>query len=1045
MKKRILFCLLASVVFSLPVAAYETDVIKETPNVRANMVIILDNSLSMFTSCEGPKGVYDKNIEYGGPSVTEPYDKNKYYKSNVRLLQKTDFLSNIAIHEKKINDIEKLGIKKDDLDKYGIIEYLEYTDIFGNKYYDYYYTGNYLNYFFESRINFAKRSLINLMEKIEVKKQEGKTAGISYAIMTYSKWEDGGTFESVIEDCADRETQCSISHLKQINTAVAKSSTAEALRETGFYFQGVRSIYDSSKNYSSPIAYKCQPNLVLIVSDGGTAFDQDYNFWWPWNNVNKLQDRGVTIDYLDDVAEQLFNTDLRSDLDGKQNVVTLTAGFQHIPIIGPMRDVGLKSAALRGGGEYRQLNDVEDLYVFIENFMNFQLRSEASSYGLAIPPDDDNSNYSGDFAYMSMFKPLNFQGRWIGNIKKFRFQNDGTLSSSDEWTATNSSDVENGGVRQKLVQKKEADRKIYTTKNYSTNPVEFKSSNFSSTEKSTYNLSDELISNVRCGGVCREGNLLSDYALGDIVHFTPLVHKFRSNRVVFAGANDGMLHCFNDDPTSTDYGAEMWAYIPEKQLQNLGRLLSNRNPEHPYFVDGGRTIYQPKNDNGTSKDYSLLIFGERRGGKNYYALQINNERPFTEPKLQYTVEPGDSFGQSWSNPRVVPVVYGGSKKDVFFIGGGYDKTYHEDLKDSGKSSYSKKGTGIYAVLADSGISRASLDTIRIPNTGITDCILDPVSFNPGYEYSTRDNVDDNPAVMKDAHSRVYACDMAGNLWGFRDDSDFTLTSGITTSHLPGAKDGVWSNSKIFESDVPLKAFHRPEVVLDQFTEIVKSGETTTAIIKYNGEYVLFGTGDREAPSTKQLANKNRFYSIKNCWNSASPIVKNDLEDVTSSLVGPSEDKKGWYIELENDGEKIVSNSLAFNGIIFFTTYTPAPAATTTSNSNNGNNANNDPCNGMYNTGTARLYALNLKTGGPVLNLSSKGQGTNGEVDETSDNLLPLCKSDRNATIGRGLPGAPQLVFPKNGGVKLTVGVGGGTYSRNLDFRDMTVYFWKERQ
>lgn len=1039
MKTYAQFCLLLIVliIHSLPVSAYETDIIKEIPNVRANMVIILDNSVSMFTSCEGPKGVYDKNIEYGGPSVTKPYDKNKYYKCDVRLLQKTDFSSSLIIYEKQKKFFVDYGVDMAEVDKNGI---MPYKDWIGTT--DYCYTGNYLNYFFESRINFAKRSLINLMEKIEVKKQEGKTAGISYAIMTYSRWEDGGTFESVIEDCADRETQCSISHLKQIKTAVAKSSTAEALRETGFYFQGVRSIYDSSKNYRSPIAYKCQPNLVLIISDGGTAFDQDYNFWWPWNNVNKLQDKGVVIDYLDDVAEQLFNTDLRSDLDGKQNVVTLTAGFQHIPVIGPMRDVGLKSAAKRGGGEYRQLNDVEDLYVFIENFMNFQLRSEASSYGLAIPPDDDNSNYSGDFAYMSMFKPLNFQGRWIGNIKKFRFQNDGTLSSSDEWTASNSSDVDNGGVRQKLVQKKEADRKIYTTKNYSTNPVEFKSSSFNSTEKSTYNLSDELISNVRCGGVCREGNLLSDYALGDIVHFTPLVRKFRSNRVVFAGANDGMLHCFNDDTTSTDYGAEMWAYIPEKQLQNLGRLLSNRNPEHPYFVDGGRTIYQPKNDNGTLKDYSLLIFGERRGGKNYYALQINNERPYAEPKLRYTVEPGESFGQSWSNLRVVPVVYNGSKTDVFFIGGGYDKEYHEDLDDSDKSNYTKKGKGVYAIYAESNGPKADLEMIKLPNTGIDDCILAPVSFNPGYEFSDKDDVEDEAGVMRDAHSRIYACDMAGNLWGFRDDSDFTLTSGITSSHLPGAKDGVWSNTKVFESDVPLKVFHRTEVVLDQFTEIEKKDGNIVKINKYNGEYVLFGTGDREAPSTKQLTNKNRFYSIKNCWNNASPIVKNDLENATSSITGASVDKKGWYIELENDGEKVMSYPLAFNGIVFFTTYTPAPDANTDTNHGNGNN---DPCDGVYNVGTARLYALNLKTGAPVLNLSIKGQGSDGEVDETSGNPLPLCKSDRRVEIGRGIPGVPQLVFSKDGGAKITAGVGNSLYSKSLDFRDMTVYYWKEKR
>ena len=52
-------------------------------------------------------------------------------------------------------------------------------------------------------------------------------------------------------------------------------------------------------------------------------------------------------------------------------------------------------------------------------------------------------------------------------------------------------------------------------------------------------------------------------------------------RMVFQGANDGMLHGF---VAST--GAESWAYVPNMVMGNLNNLSRKPGFTHLYYVDG---------------------------------------------------------------------------------------------------------------------------------------------------------------------------------------------------------------------------------------------------------------------------------------------------------------------------------------------------------------------------------------------------------------------------------------------------------------------------
>ena len=141
------------------------------------------------------------------------------------------------------------------------------------------------------------------------------------------------------------------------------------------------------------------------------------------------------------------------------------------------------------------------------------------------------------------------------------------------------------------------------------------------------------------------------YRLGETFHFNPqlvgypLVWKsyfdasYKSfydhystgstarTEVVYTGANDGKLHCFQ-----TSNGAELWSYIPFSLLKKLKEpaLSPLQATSHTYFIDGKslvKDIKVPKSDGTYYNDYrdwkTGLFFGLGIGGRAYCALDIH--------------------------------------------------------------------------------------------------------------------------------------------------------------------------------------------------------------------------------------------------------------------------------------------------------------------------------------------------------------------------------------------------------------------------------------
>ncbi len=96
--------------------------------------------------------------------------------------------------------------------------------------------------------------------------------------------------------------------------------------------------------------------------------------------------------------------------------------------------------------------------------------------------------------------------------------------------------------------------------------------------------------------------------------------------MVFAAANDGMLHAFYAGTSliDTNGGNEAWAFIPTMALPNLYKLASvNYANQHTYSVDGTPTAGDVYDTVNTAWK-TILVGGLNKGGKGYYALDITD-------------------------------------------------------------------------------------------------------------------------------------------------------------------------------------------------------------------------------------------------------------------------------------------------------------------------------------------------------------------------------------------------------------------------------------
>ncbi|MEG0604702.1 MAG: pilus assembly protein PilY [Acinetobacter sp.] len=236
------------------------------------------------------------------------------------------------------------------------------------------------------------------------------------------------------------------------------------------------------------------------------------------------------------------------------------------------------------------------------------------------------------------------------------------------------------------------------------------------------------------------------------------------------GSTQGSLHVVkvDNDTDSKEPGEEVFTFVPHEMIQNkpeafLSESAVNGGRDNLYYgMDGAWTAYTQyvsktdktltvsssgrKDNDGKDLNQTGLQWvygGLRMGGQSYYALDLTN---INSPSLKFhidpknqnivnssttkTVSPLQYMGDSWSKPTIAWVNWGGTRKLVMFVGGGYDSTgtvqcgdatkndpntldYDQQNKYNDKgyecpkynqaaSSNKKKGAGVYMFDAGNG-------------------------------------------------------------------------------------------------------------------------------------------------------------------------------------------------------------------------------------------------------------------------------------------------------------------------------------------------------
>ncbi len=1113
MKTKLSFMLLfiawSTFAFAEDIDVYGVSNIKVKPNV----LIILDNSGSMGRIDVPPP--YNPDTSYEGR-----YPRNTVYKKN-RSRWKKYFDGNLDNWkcESALTTLNSKGYWEGKLNKNDSL-----VNCSPGGQVETYAMGNYVNYTenppspLSSRMEVAKDVVADLIYQNKEK--------VKFGLMTFYRSNGGhllakcGADTNTLIGEYDPNKDSQMKDMKQSGLGVVgelesdgMTPVAETMAEAGLYFAGKKSWFhtttcktydpdhpnkncqgsDSVPSYyithTSPIENRCQKNYIILVTDGAPTADdakfKDKNYILDTKLSEDQEDdykkSGYSSDayikhysFLDDVAYFLYNTDILPDEGSpgdneKQNVKTYTIGFkQKLPL--------LLTTATRGGGKYYQASNAEELK---ENLKSFLVEIEAQNEvftATSVPINRANKAYAGNFVYYGLFQPTN-DGNWFGNLKKYAITDSGIIQDAEGdpiesegtvvetarsfWsTSADGIGVTSGGAGALL--KDRNDRKLYTytgtARDLTDKSNEFGTDNTVLTDGTYSDITNKVINAVHKGIYSDDNNDNNDWPLASFLHSQPIVvHYYKKNEegnyifdqsMIYAGSNGGMMHCFNDDD-----GKEMWGFIPQDLLGKVSRLSSPTSLE--YFVDGTPVVYDywydDDNDPETSdKNKKLLVFGERRGGDYYTALDISD---YNKPLFEYSISPDilmgttgqETLGQSWSIPQPLKMATSKSTTtDVFLMAGGYD-TNQDSMSPEGNDT---KGRAVYAVDTRSGNLFHNFLFSQFNYTDMTHSIIAVSGF-------------ENPKTK--TTTRVYAGDLYGNLFAFRDDifhwdTDKKDDQGNLKDKFDGMEDGVWEQKLKLYAVPGRKIWHAPNIVNEYFpvnitypkgdindTEENTGDSTTKVIISENriGDYVFFGTGDRAHPERKDLL--NGFYAIKNNWdwdNDESPEiieatvdldgkVKNnagtqimDLKDetpttdkwyildVTNELIHNNEyvkkaidhqKNRGWFIRLQEDngsmmGEKVVSSPLIFNGVVYFSTYVPD---TKTEADNEP-----DPCAISGAEGNGYLYAIGYKYGESVINFDP----TNDTLDEYGNIKEKLDRSDRRTIFrNKGIPPQPVLV------------------------------------
>ena len=402
--------------------------------------------------------------------------------------------------------------------------------------------------------------------------------------------------------------------------------------------------------------------------------------------------------------------------------------------------------------------------------------------------------------------------------------------------------------------------------------------------------------------------------------------------MVYAGSNGGMMHGFAESN-----GEEKVAFIPNNLFSTASgaglHYLTDQNYGHRYYNDLTPTISDIYADLGsTTKWQTILISGQRGGGRGIFALDVTEPANFTESNAdkialwEFTNATFPDLGYTYSRPQIaltneaVPrwvAIFGNGYNDT---GDGEAKLFIVDIAGGADGSWD---SGDYEVITTNSGTPTDRNGLATPALA---------------------DLDGNGTV-----DRIYAGDLKGQMWSFDLSGDVSAWTSSGASLLFTTKNNEPITVK------PSLARH---------PTVSSTGSNDPNIM------VLFGSGQYLVNADKTSVDVNYFYGV---WDNGTTnldetrLVQQVYDPsftervLTRNTVNYSGGDFGWFVELPDKGERSVTNSVVRGSLVFFNTFVPET----------------DPCSvGGY----GYRFALNVVDGGSPEDAASDTNG-DGIVDD----------------------------------------------------------------
>jgi len=862
------------------------------------------------------------------------------------------------------------------------------------------YTGNYLNWYFanaglaggddfgtDARLKFGTTPRLLIAQKAAAD-VIGSFDNVRLGLATYNG-DEGADIKEGLDDIAVNSADI----IRAINDVEATGSTplAKSFEQIGRYFvegyadkdisytehkdgstviEKASEVFSREPKYTDSSSHKpttakpaikefCQANFLMVLTDGRPQDDQDisehledfdadcYGADPACVGDDKKDGRDYESegsDHMDDVAQALYEIDLRPDLvdfDGNEvvnNVTTYMIGFADDQVI---NDPLIKETASQGGGLFLTAEDSDSLSDALETVTTEIFAQVGSAASVAFNSTSLGTDSAVFFARFNT-------NRWSGELFAFPLSGTGEVEPK-AWEASEALDsiapssraifTHNGtdGVNfqwASLSAAQQADLKIDKTGAIDTDANGEERLNYLRGDRSNEGSGIELrIRNSRLGDIVDSTPVFvgspglgysNESPFGTTTKTYDQFQTAQSSRapMVYVGANDGMLHGFNGNISGAG-GDEVFAYVPAEVFSsdltnpNQGlHYLASTDYEHRFYVNASPTVsdvFIKRATTDTEADWrTILIGGTGAGGKGIFALDVTDPTEFSEsdstnaPNVvlwEFTGADDADLGATYSKPAIAMMNNG---QWAVIFGNGYNNS------GDGKAK-------VFILFIEEGVdgSWSVGDYLKLETE-----VGSTTDINGMSSLAVADV--DGDLVL----DRIYGGDLYGNIWVF------DVSSPNSGSWKSAYKSGTTPKPLFTATDPDGGAIRQPITAGPALVRNTSGDDEGEDIM------VLFGSGQYLVQADISNTAKQSFYGV---WDHGdqelgrSNLVSRTLTEnaglrtIASTIAAEKaidwSAKHGWYVDFDvNDtghtGERVISNAQVRGAVMFINTIIP---------------------------------------------------------------------------------------------------------------------------